>query len=250
MNPISIKYDLILFLSAVCFASTMAQSGATLNTDDEVLVHQLPAIQQVIDTAMKNSPLLEMNQLAYEQAVIAIREINQRWLEYLYIEGSTRYGLLNHLTINQLDTENTDSYGLLTQNEQLNYYAGISLKFPVSEFFKRRTDKKRAKLEVMENRLQNNEIRDEITKMVIEEYYMLRYYKERINSFQEVLQTIEISYLNAQKGLEKGHLKLNEFANISESRGRARDGYLKAMNEYYAQHKKLEVIIGTDLNNL
>jgi lipopolysaccharide/colanic/teichoic acid biosynthesis glycosyltransferase len=35
-----------------------------------------------------------------------------------------------------------------------------------------------------------------------------------------------------------------------ESRGRARDGYLKAMNEYYAQYKKLEVIIGTDLNNL
>jgi len=229
---------------------TAQQASVEKTTDEQAINRPLPPITVILDTAMNNSPLLQLNKLEYEQAIISLTEIRQQWTDYFYLEGTARYGLLNHLTISQLDTEQAASYGLLTQNEQLNYYAGLSVKFPVSEFLKRRTEKRKVQLELQQKRVEQEQIRDEIRRKVIEEYYLLKYYQERMNSFQEVLQTIEISYLDGKRSLEKGHLKLDEFARISESRGKAKDGYLKAMNEYYAQYRIVEVIIGTSMNTL
>lgn len=247
---VPIKFWLTSLLLSCSLYGTAQQAGVIITADEQAFNRPLPPIKAILDSAMNNSPLLQLNKLEYEQAIISLTEIRQRWTDYFYLEGTARYGLLNHLTISQLDTEQAASYGLLTQNEQLNYYAGVSVKFPISEFLKRRTEKRKVQLELQQSRVEQEQIRNEIQGKVIEQYYLLKYYQERMNSFQEVLQTIEVSYLDGKRSLEKGHLKLDEFARISEARGKAKDGYLKAMNEYYAQYKIVEVIIGMSMDSL
>lgn len=210
-------------------------------TNEDVL--QIPELDILIDSALEHSVLLRLNKVEYEKAKQELKLSRKTWSDYIYMEASGKYGRFDLTTITQSTTD-TDLSGMVLQNEQFTYFAGVSVKYPLSGLVKQKNEKKIVKLDIEKNYLEAEQIRQDIIQLITDEYYQLKYFKQRISSSLEVLQTLEINFLKATRDIESGRIKLEEYSRIVESKGKAKNEYDKAVTDFYSRYYKLQYIVG------
>ncbi|MEZ5070246.1 MAG: TolC family protein [Bacteroidales bacterium] len=219
-----------------------AQPGATPEEGRSQLV--LPDLNVLLDSALAHSPLLKANRLEQEQIREELIKIRKNWIEYLYLEGSGRYGRFNLLTLSESTAVQSTPYGLLSSNEQGSYYGGVSLKIPLSAVSQKQNDRNIARLDLERAGLQGEQLALDIRQVIISEYYVLKSLKEKTGINLEVLQTIEINYLKAQRDLENNRIDYAEFSRIAESWGKSKNEYSQSVHDFHAQYRILENLAG------
>jgi len=218
--------------------------NAPIEEEDKL---QLPPLRAVIDSALKYSPLLQTK--ARDLAILDQESAvdRRKWLDYLYVDGAANYGVFNQLFRSQVQDEGEATVGTLNQSAQGQYYAGVSLKMPLSTFLNRSNQNNIRQLQREQIQWEREDIRRTIRKTIIEEYYTLRYMHESLGTFLETYETLNLSYVKAQKDIENSRMKLDEFGRIAASLGKAKNEYIKAKNDYYAQFELLELFAGVPL---
>lgn len=234
---------ILFYILAILFSScAVAQS-----TPDSLAVnytYQLPPLLALVDSAKKHSPLLQKKGEEIKVLAQELKLQRKAWSDYIYLEGSTRYGLFNLISISSESATPSDKVGVQSANEQVNYYAGISIKLPFSGLLKQPNKVKIKKHMLRKNQLELEGIAQEIEKVVTDEYYVLKTLEENTTVAQDILQTLEMSYQKAKHDLKKGQIKLDEFAMLVSTFGKAKQGYNKSRNSFFAQHKRLQIICG------
>ncbi|RKY90064.1 MAG: hypothetical protein DRQ01_09785, partial [Ignavibacteriae bacterium] len=113
----SVKYILLFFTLTPVIN---AQEAGSLEPGKLVI----PPLNVVIDSAIQNAPVLKAK--AKEISIIG-QELNiekKRWMEHIFIEGATNYGLFEQVLISGQTTDGAFNTGLLTKSEQVRYYGG------------------------------------------------------------------------------------------------------------------------------
>lgn len=168
----------------------------------------------------------------------------RKWLDYLYVEGAANYGVFNQFFRSQIQEEGESAVGTLNQAAQGQYYAGVSVKMPLSTFLNRSNQSNIRRFEREKIQWEQEEVRRKIRQTIIEEYYTLRFMHESLSTFLETYETLNLSYVKAQKDVENSRMKLDEFGRIAAALGKAKNEYIKAKNDYFAQFELLELFAG------
>jgi outer membrane protein TolC len=166
-------------------------------------------------------------------------------LEYLIIDANTRYGLFNQLSLTQ-ETSNPD-VAVQSAKEQFNYFAGITLRIPFSYFSSNKNEQKKLSISIKEAELKKEELKNEINKLVVTEYFKLKRLQELLGVHLNNLQTAQIDYLKSKNDLKSGMLGMTEFAASNTAYAKAVDAFVSTKNDYYSQYYILNILIGTNI---
>ena len=240
-----LKLILVLFLFNL---SVFAQTTAKTDSLNNVLTYEsylIPDLNECIESALKNSPLLKANDRQIEIILEDIKIRKKSWLEYLIIDANTRYGLFNQLTLTQ-ETSNPD-VAVQSAKEQFNYFAGITLRIPFSYFSSNKNEQKKLSISIKEAELKKEELKNEINKLVITEYFKLKRLQELLGVHLNNLQTAQIDYLKSKNDLKSGMLGMTEFAASHTAYAKAVDAFVSTKNDYYSQYYILNILIGTNI---
>jgi outer membrane protein TolC len=245
MNRLKLIIVLFVFNLSV-FAQTTAKTDSLNNvlTFDKLLI---PELDECIQSALKNSPLMKVNDQQIESLLEEIKIKKKSWLDYLQIDANTRYGLFNQLTLTESTGNTNPDVAIQQAKTQLNYFAGLSIKLPLSYFVSNKSEQKILKNSIKETELKKEDLKNEISKIVVIEYFKLKNFADLLDAQQNNLQTTQIDYLKAKNDIQNGMLGMTEFASISTSYTKAIEAFMKTKNEYYTQFYILKILTGTNL---
>lgn len=243
---------LFIFSFALVSLNTLCQDNKPLTNDslkvEMVNKNIIPELNVFIDSALIKSPLLLASDREIDILLEEIKIKKRSWLDYIQIDANTRYGLFNQLSIQEMGSNSDlNPIALQTAKEQFNYFAGLTLKLPLSNFTNNKNEIKKLKYSIDETNFKKDALKKEITLLVIEEYYKLKNLQESMNVLQDIMQTIKISYLQAKNDVKNGTMKLSEFATLVTSMGKAVESYLKSKNDYYSQYFRIQILTGINL---
>lgn len=209
---------------------------------------KIPELNVFLNSAIKNSPLLMATDREIDQILEKVKIEKKSWLDFLYIDGNGRYGLFDQLTVSQQTTGSVVPTGIKLANQQFNYYVGLSIKLPLSNFSSRKNEINILKYSQQASESKKQELIKELTLSVIDEYYKLINLQESMAILQEIFETYEISYLKATKEIETGTMDLSQFAVLVSNHGTAKANYVKTKNDFFSQYYKLQALTGINLN--
>jgi outer membrane protein TolC len=248
----------LIFTISVIFVITFEVNSqekkiATQNINSETLSilekSTIPDLNVFIESALKNSPLLQVSDKEKEKILEQIKMQKKSWTDFIQIDANTRYGLYNQLTVSNQAVADVPPVGVQSDKQQLNYYAGVTLKLPISYFANKKNELKILNYNIQESELRKEQLKKEITQFVIDEYFKFKNYRELLDSYQTTLQTMKISYLKSVKDVENGTLGFSEFSTITYSYSKAEESYSKLKSDYYTQIYKLQILTGINLQN-
>lgn len=238
-----ISISLILFLLVFELRAQKTESFNVKISDldyEQDTTFVIPGLQTFIDSALVNSPLLAAKYTEVEQARVELDLKKKSWTDYITFDGNTRYGVFNYGNI----LLNNQTYSPGTENEQFNYYFGLTLKMPVSGIVSRGDIKKVAKLKVNETQFLAEQLKNEIKMAVVEQYYKLMALKGSMEVYSRVAQTTLINYKKSILDVQLGKVSVEQFTIITSAYGQSVDNYLKTKNEFLIQYHKLQIISG------
>jgi outer membrane protein TolC len=242
---------LLVFIALLLFSKSEVHAQLSVSTNVQIdslkVDKEIPTLDTFIQSALKNSVLLKLSEIEFQDVLEKIKTDKKSWSDNLFIEGNARYGRYNQILVNQEITSGVD-YGVKSANEQFTYFAGVTLKLPISYLLNRKSQSKILKNDLNSIKLKKEQFENEITNIVIDEYYKLIKSYQIVQINQNVLQLLNISYLKAEKDIENGLIEFNDLANILISKGKAEEGYYNAKNDYYALYRKIQVLTGLNLN--
>ncbi len=206
----------------------------------------IPPLQQLIDSALVHSPLLKRYDAAVEMERLDLSLERRKWLDYLYIEGNTRYGVYDQIYFQGLAEGVETPVAFLDQRKQAWYYGGVSLKLPISTFFnqKRRLQQTRLSIDILN--LEKEVMADDLQKSIIEAYYTLLFRYESMNTFYAIYQDLKVAYRDAQNRLEENKIGFNDYAILSSTYGKAKNDWDQARSDFLISLNMLRFITGWD----
>lgn len=211
---------------------------------DSLFEKRLPPLSDFIDSALKHSALLQERILQTEKIDNQIAIQQKKWMDYVFIEGAANYGRYDLVSISNVGGTVSYTSGVDSKNEQIRYYGGFGLKLPIAAISSRHNIVSIARIDRRQAELEAADVEMQIRQTVIEEYYKLIYLFHSMSTFQAIYQTLDISMQKAERDLSNGRMTINEYALLASTVGKAKDDFIKAQNNFYAQFKKLENVTG------
>ena len=239
---------IIISLSAFCSTSIFAQKQKMLsNAADTLKVYKkIPGLNDFIESALKNSPLLKVSDLQIEEMFEKIKKEKKSWSDFVFFDANAKYGLFNQLSIEQIS--GGADVSIKNAREQFNYYAGITFRLPISNFINKKNELNILDKNLNESKLRREQVKNELTQLVIDEYYKLINLSQSMQINQEALQSLEINYLKSLKDVNTGTISLSDFNASVTAKQKVQDTYSKVENEYFAQFFKIQILTGLKLN--
>lgn len=241
---------LILIVCVIFNLSVFAQSSAKPDSISNALVFDkllIPSLDECIQSALQNSPLMKVNDQQIESLLEEIKIKKKSWLDYIQIDANSRYGLFNQLSLTQTTGSTNPDIAVQQAKTQFNYFAGLTIKLPLSYFVSNKSEQKKIKNSIKETELKKEDLKNEISRLVVIEYFKLKNYYDLLDTQQNNLQTTQVDYLKAKKDVQNGMLGMTEFASISTSYTKAVEAFMKTKNDYYTQFYILKILTGTNL---
>lgn len=207
---------------------------------------KLPDLQSCIDSALANSPLLKTSDQQVAQLLEDIKIQKRSWLDYVLIDANTRYGLFNQLSFADQGGGANPALDLSSAEERFNYFAGLTLRLPLSFFTSNNNEVKKLKYSINEAELKREELKKEIIRMVVTEYYKLKSTYEVLGVHQENVQTAQLNLMKAKNDIRNNLIKMSEFSTINYSYTRSYVEYIDARNNFFTQYYLLKLLTGSD----
>lgn len=243
----------LLLIALIISTTVISQTSLVLDSLSDGFNHNkndnyvIPELSVCIDSALNNSPLLKATQPQIDAILEDIKINRKTWLDYFLIDGHVRYGLYNQLTLTQ-QTANPD-IAIQSDKTQLNYFAGITLRLPFSYFTNNKNERRKLESNIQVLQFKHEELKQEIIKVVVKEYFTLKRLQESITVHLNNLQTAQLDLLKSKNDIKSGMISTTEYAASSGGYTKAFDAFLSVKNEYYTQYHILNILIGTNLQN-
>lgn len=210
---------------------------------------QLPPLEYFLSSAQSSSHAIhaQMMQSAMIKESIAVQK--KKWSDYVYVEGAANYGRFDQVSVTSLTADATSTAGTLSQNEQVKYYVGVSVKLPLSAGLSRGNLITIQKMELQKSEAERAEVESLIRQKIINAYFSLQYLEQSARTFQSIYQTLDISMQAAEQALLNGSIEIAEYALLASTVGKSKDDWNKAQSVYYAQYYILREMCGLSANN-
>ena len=245
MTRILFSYILVFFSLSI-----LAQNQAKNDSVNKEIAFEkfvIPDLEFCIQSALNNSPLLKVSDNQIDVVLEEIKLKKKAWLENLQIEANTRYGLFNQVSLSTTAGSTTPDVAIQSAKQQLNYFVGLTLKLPLSFFSTNKSEQKTLKHNIREFELKKEELKKQISQLIISEYFKFKNMSELVDAHQSNLQNAQLDFLRGKSEVKVGMLGLTEFAAMSNAYTKALDAFNGTKNDYYSEYYLLKLLTGTNL---
>lgn len=230
----------ILFLVCLFIRANTCLAQKTGSEETTSYIINLPPLQDLIDSAYVNSPVIRSQKLLTKQQKFVVSNERSSWLKALALTSNYNYGT---------NSTNVDgSIGQSISRSATNWYgAGVSLSLPLSVVLNRRRNIQIAKIDC---EIEHENLKDIIRTLnkIISEIYINTQLKEKILDLRsDALQTMEINYSLALLEFKDNIMDISSFSKIHETHIAANISFERAKSEYKLSLIKLEETIGIKL---
>lgn len=234
-------FILIMILSILPLkAQYMTDLFKDLDNDTAVFNFELPELSVLIQAAHDYHAYHRMQDAQMRNFESQIKAKKREWLDHFYIDADTRYGLYNYIFV----AGNQSLPGVAPVENQFSYYFAFSVRIPLSVFSKTKHEIKALEHTIAQHKAYQEQLDDELTRIVIDEYYLMFTFKDQMLAFQEVMQTVRSLYMKALRDMERGYISMDTFVDIAESKAKAETDFYKAKYEFFMHAEKILALTG------
>lgn len=216
-----------------------------LDKDTVVQSFDLPELSEFIDAALEYSAQYRMLEAQMKTMDSQIKTKKIQWLDHFFIDADTRYGLYNYIFVSGAQ----NSPGIAPTENRFSYFAAFSIRIPLSTFSKAKHEIQTLKHTKDYYKAQQEQLLDELRGYIIEEYYLMRTFKDQMIAHQEVMQTVRSLYMKALRDLERGYINMEDITDFAESKAKAETDFYKAKYEFFMHAEKLFALSGYKLKS-
>lgn len=237
----------ILIVLGVFFFSFNSSSQELERLESIYNSHQLsiPDLGILIDSALSNSGMLNFRKLEIESKNANLKYQKRYWTRNFGIQGGTRYGTIDNFS--SVSGQNS-SIDLSTNVEQLDYYVGAYVKFPIFDAVNRRSEIKKAETEIEQAKNLVKFQRDEVVEWVIKYYEDLLLKQNLLELRASNMGNAKVNMEMAEKEFKTGLIPVYEYVRISDITSRISSEYEEAKSEFMVAKRLLENLTGLKIN--
>lgn len=237
----------ILIVLGVFFFSFNSSSQELERLESIYNSHQLsiPDLGILIDSALSNSGMLNFRKLEIESKNANLKYQKRYWTRNFGIQGGTRYGTIDNFS--SVSGQNS-SIDLSTNVEQLDYYVGAYVKFPIFDAVNRRSEIKKAETEIEQAKNLVKFQRDEVVEWVIKYYEDLLLKQNLLELRASNMGNAKVNMEMAEKEFKTGLIPVYEYVRISDITSRISSEYEEAKSEFMIAKRLLENLTGLKIN--
>lgn len=233
----TINYFFIIIFSC-SISVTIAQSNDNERTSREIL---LPPLEELIDAAIKNNPAVEFTRLGIEVKESLVGSERNYWTRNFGFQADASYGNINN---SAYSVEAGDDNLLSTSTTQWNYGAGLYLKIPIYDLINRKALVKQAKLEVDQAKSMEESMKNEIRKLVIEQYQKVILTQKLLDIKSQNMGNAKVNMQMVEKEFRNGVTTVLEYSRVSDITTKVKIEYETAKSEFFLAKKLLENTVG------
>jgi len=246
-NGLLLRKLLLIFGSFLVIFSSYSQTDENNDpsSSDTLIItfDSIPELQIFIDAALANSPLLTLTDAEIKKIQEEIKLEKNNWQNLITLDANTKYGLYNQLIVNE-STGGGDPDASLSNKTQLNYFAGITIKIPISEILGKKSRIKVLQSGIDQAELRRKALKREISAMIVDAYYLFKIKQETYVNFQEEFQAMNLAYLTAKRNVEKGLINIDEYSGIISKKTAAQTALTTSKYDLFAEYNKLLILSG------
>jgi outer membrane protein TolC len=236
------KHFIFALLLAACTMLKVAEAQtavpASLRQDADF---SLPPLADVIDSALRRSASVRFRLLEIDAKQSNLTSQKNNWTRNLGFQGEGRYGTFNNFST--IETNQTS--GILASNtSQVNYSAGVFVKFPLFDLINRKNQISQARAELDQARSMAVVQQDELRQMVIRLYQDVLLKQRVLLIRSESAGTSRVNMDMVENQFRNGVIPIAEYVRISDIVSRTSSDYEVARAEFTAAKAILEDIAG------
>ena len=130
----TLSYLLFIVITSSAFAQE-TESSLTFNPLRDDIADKLPALEALIDSAVKHSPLVKIEELNADWTRYEITSARREWLRHWGIDMIANYG--NYMYNDRDELTRLDKF-YLSESRRFNYGAGLYARIPIFYFVDRK----------------------------------------------------------------------------------------------------------------
>ena len=218
------------------YAQTVVPTALRQDTE-----FSLPPLEAVIDSALRRSASVRFRLQEIEAKQANLTSQKNYWTRNLGFQGEARYGTFNNFST----IETGQSTGILASNtSQVNYAAGVYVKFPLFDIINRKNQISQARVELDQARSMAEAQQDELRQLVIRLYQDVLLKQRVLLIRSESAGTSRVNMDMVENQFRNGVIPVAEYVRISDIVSRTSSDYEVARAEFTAAKAILEDIAG------
>lgn len=231
----------LLTISSACYGQIVASGDSILKARD------IPTLQELIDLSVARAPMRGYHNERKLEAQSRIKTEKQEWTNYIGVESYYRYGRLGVIDVNS--PQGTTPLPITTNSTQSQnwWYVGAYFRMPIFAVVNRGTEIKRLQHTVKQSDHEMDDVTQQITFMVIEQYNKLILNLNILEIKSSLLQTNNAQIEEAKNDYQAGKINLGRFAQLQEMQAKASVEYETARSEARIALLNLEQLTGLTL---
>ena len=244
-TPFTIIFTSLFFVSFL--NQTYAQNEETApltETNDninDISVELLP-LNQLLDSAKMNSPLMHQHELLLQRKFLLIREQRNQWLKTIKLNSSYSWG--NNYSI--ID----GSQGEISTNIASNRYGlGVSVSLPLYDLFSRKNTIKMAEIDYDIQKEEINDVEILINRTVTELYYQIELKGKILSIRNDALIVSNINFNYTELEFENNAVDISVYSRMLETKVKAKIAFQNAKTDYLISLINLEETVGIKLRS-
>lgn len=224
-------------------ADSLQENYTYFNPMAENIEDYLPPMQELIDSAISNSPLLKYRNAQHIISELNTKSVRRTWSKYLGVISDFKYGLFDNLVLNQDATGNVNT-NLVTTTEQTRYSAGVYVKFPLQEFLDRKNKIKMAQQEEKMALYEYQKAKKELRKLIIQQYSDLLLSQKVLRIKNNFRQDVVIQKQMAEQKFKNNQISVSEMTKMNSMYSKALTEYETAKSNFNNAYLMLQEIVG------
>jgi len=240
---ISIPLFFIVFTSIV--EAQVIDSSMYFNPIRDNIAQKLPPLEALIDSAIANSPQIQMDELNADLTRYEIISAKRQWLQHWGLDMVANYGTYLYNDRDQLTR--LDKF-YLSESRRLNYGAGVYVRMPVFYAVDRKNEinkkKKYREIAIVNREIHVRVIRQE----VIATYNTLMQQQDILKITNDYQQVAEMMMRNAENMFLTGEIPPEEYARQKDYQTRGATDYALTIGRFNSAYTLLEELVGIRFN--
>lgn len=173
------------------------------------LQKELIPLEQLLDSAEVNSPLLKIIDADILIQELRIKSEKKEWLSYFSVSGTAKYGMFDNLVISELEA-GADDYLGSTNTKQTRYSVGLAVKVPFSSIFDK-YNRDAAINEKAKLHYQRDNTISELRKLVISQYGNLMAAQNKLVARTSELETVKLEMADVELNFKNGQIPISAY---------------------------------------
>lgn len=231
----------ILWVSLMIGSISQSVMGQPNELAEGSLSNKLLPLDVLVKAAWENSYLLKEQEELFNIKTSQVKIQKRNWTQYISGVSTINYGKRSSLS----DIESSASnYYQLTNNQNLQYNMGVSIRIPLKSILSSKEQIKVKKSEVKRAVHQKGFIKQQLKLQIIELCNRLLLAEEFLEIRAEAKQSSHIAFEVSEQFFREGNISVTEFDKVFNLKVRSEENYQKSKSELALIYSQLTEITG------